>query len=397
MNTSIPDTMKSGVLSRAAMTVAAAVALMLSMASVSSAMDQPPQEPQQQRAWLAGHLVTDMEALGTFDGNTLAKVPGIVNALTDDQVALLTQYYYLTRSKTEQDAYLYSMQQQGYTDDQVNAAKAQIADLLTAMNNQIEACYDQFVPMPQPILYIAQICYASVPGWCCHARCFVPDWYYDNGCFVGPCFNTACSGRWAAPICRAYYDHGSRFYSRYHSVANATYINHSTNVAKRNAAWLRSHGDWHNTLAHDRLLHQSGNGNRQPTVQSHPITQNHVDRQTTLNRVASLRKPRLSQVSKPKTVARQQTSKTSNASKVHSPKVVHQEAKPHVNHASAAHVRAQPMPPIRNRRHTHRTHALRRMPTQARDMLARRSIADLLAAGFESSLPEKLRALPRLS
>ena len=101
------------------------------MAGTAFAIDQPPQDPQQQRAWLVGHLVTDMEALGTFDGNTLAKVPAIVNALTDDQVALLAQYYYLTRSKTEQDAYLYALQQQGYTDEQVNAAKAQIADLLT--------------------------------------------------------------------------------------------------------------------------------------------------------------------------------------------------------------------------------------------------------------------------
>ena len=41
------------------------------------------------------------------------------------------------------------MQQQGDTDEQVNAAKAQIADLLTTMNDQIEACYDQFVPMPR--------------------------------------------------------------------------------------------------------------------------------------------------------------------------------------------------------------------------------------------------------
>ena len=94
------------------------------MAGTALAIDQPPQEPEQQRAWLVGHLVTDMEALGTFDGNTLAKVPGIVNALTDDQVALLAQYYFLTRSKTEQDACLYAMQQQGYTDEQVNEAKA---------------------------------------------------------------------------------------------------------------------------------------------------------------------------------------------------------------------------------------------------------------------------------
>ena len=63
------------------------------MAGTALAVDQPPRHPRQQRAWLVGHLVTDMEALGTFGGNTLAKVPGIVNALTDDQVALLAQYY----------------------------------------------------------------------------------------------------------------------------------------------------------------------------------------------------------------------------------------------------------------------------------------------------------------
>ena len=42
------------------------------------------------------------------------------------------------------------------------------------MNDQIEACYDQFVPMPEPVQYLAQICYASVPGWCCHAQVLRP-------------------------------------------------------------------------------------------------------------------------------------------------------------------------------------------------------------------------------
>jgi hypothetical protein len=77
------------------------------------AVDQPPQEPEQMRAWLVGHVIADMEALGTFGGKAFAKVPGIVDRLTDDQVALMAQYYYLTRAKTEQDAYLYSLQQQG--------------------------------------------------------------------------------------------------------------------------------------------------------------------------------------------------------------------------------------------------------------------------------------------
>ena len=64
-----------------------------------------------------------------FDGTAIAKVPRIVSALTDDQVALLAQYYFLTRSKTEQDAYLYSLQQRGETDGQVDEAKAPVADL----------------------------------------------------------------------------------------------------------------------------------------------------------------------------------------------------------------------------------------------------------------------------
>ena len=171
-------------------------------------------------------------------------MPGIVDALTDDQVALLAQYYFLTRSKTEQDASLYAMQQQGYADEQVNAAKAEIADLLTAMNDQIVACYQQFMPMPQPVQFVSYIVYASVPGWCYHARCFVPEWYYDDGCFVGPCFNAAYAGIWGVPVCRAYCDHASRFYGRYHNVANTVYANHSLKLAKRNANWLRHRGNW---------------------------------------------------------------------------------------------------------------------------------------------------------
>ena len=209
-----------------------AVVLALWTAGSCPAMDQPPQEPDQLRAWLVGHLVTDMEALGTFDGTTLAKVPGIVNALTDDQVALLAQYYFLTRSKTEQDASLYALQQQGYADEQVNEAKAEIADLLTEMQNQGDACYSQIRRLGEPVQYLAQICYASVPGWCCHARCYVPEWYYDNGCYVGPCYNAAYAGTWGVPVCNAYYDHGSRFYATYHNVPNRSTSNHSIKLGE---------------------------------------------------------------------------------------------------------------------------------------------------------------------
>ena len=312
------------------------VVLAIWTAGSCPAMDQPPRDFDQQRAWLVGHLVTDMEALGTFDGNALAKVPAIVNNLTDDQVALLAQYYFLTRSKTEQDASLYAMQQQGYAEEQVNSAKAEIADLLTTMNDQIEACYQQFVPMPQPVLYLAQVCYASVPGWCCHARCFVPEWYYDNGCFVGPCFDAGYAGFYAAPVYRAYYDHGSRFYGRYHNVANTVYTNHSMNLARCHADWIRHHGDWKSVMAHDRLLHQSSTGYRNQPPRIVAGAKNHAG-----NRAMTAHKPASYAGSKQhhpnsNNVAQHQKIKPQgkHASAARPPKVQHQAAKAHTNLAT---------------------------------------------------------------
>jgi len=323
------------------------------------AVDQPPQEPEQQRAWLVGHLVTDMEALGTFDGNTVAKVPGTVNALTDDQVVLLSQYYYLTRSKTEQDASLYAMQQQGYSDEQVNAAKAEIADLLTAMNDQTVACYDEFVQMPQPVQYLSYVIYASVPGWCCHARCFIPEWYYENNCYVGPCFNAAYAGRWGVPVCRAYYDHEGRFYGRYHDVADAVYASHSMKLAHRRANWYRQQNDWKRVVAHDRLLHQSPTvrqplPTRLPTANigryaagprnlaAHPGAKQHYQ---SVNRTVARQhnhKPQANHAKAarlPKSQHKAAKAHAARAAVSRAPKL-HQGAKPHANHASAPHPRA---------------------------------------------------------
>ena len=84
--------------------------------SVSEAPNQPPADSSQQREWLRAHILKDAQFVGTFDSDATAKVSTILQSLPDDQVALLCQYYLLTRSKTEQDAYLYSLQQQGYTE-----------------------------------------------------------------------------------------------------------------------------------------------------------------------------------------------------------------------------------------------------------------------------------------
>ena len=251
------------------------------VAGTALAVNQPPQEVNQQRAWLVGHLVTDMEALGTFDSTALTRVPGIVNSLTDDQVGLLAQYYYLTRSKAEQDGYLYALQQQGRTVEQVNAARAEIADFLMAVNDQIVACYSQLLPMPQPVVYLAQICYASVPGWCCRAGCLVPEWYYANGSFVGPVLNAACSGPWAVPVHRTFYDHGSRFYTTYHkSVAqhrNPTpHANHATAArpAKAEHKAAKPHAS-HASAPHPLAAHSAAHGGH-PKPQAHAPRPQHV-------------------------------------------------------------------------------------------------------------------------
>lgn len=259
------------------MIIASVAALVLAAASPAPAMDQPPQVPQQQRAWLIGHLTADMEALGTFDASAVARLPGIVNSLNDDQVAILTQYYFLTRSKAEQDAYLYAFQQQGSTQAQIAAATAQIADMLAAMNQQIAACYAALASMPQPVVYCAQVCYASVPGWCCHAGCFVPAWYFSNGCYVGPCRQIAWSGPWAGPVWKVFFDHGSHFYAAYHKFDAAAHISHSTGLAKLHAEELRRQDDWRATLAHDRLVHHAAGGGKTPTVKPHVTAPVHAD------------------------------------------------------------------------------------------------------------------------
>jgi hypothetical protein len=223
------------------------------MAGNALAIDQPPQDPEQQRPWLVGHLVTDMKTLGTFSAADFGKVSDIVNNMTDDQVGLLAQYYYITRAKTLQDSSLYAMQQQGCSDEEVNAAKAEIADLLTYQQEQIDACYSQLQPMGIPIQYAAQVVYSSVPGWCAYSRCCVPDWYYDNGGYVGCAFNRDYCGNYAEPAYNAWHDNGSYFNSAYNTSA---FIARSINKAQRQATWYHNH-DWHRNLTHDRLAEAS--------------------------------------------------------------------------------------------------------------------------------------------
>ena len=114
-----------------------AILLAFGMTGTAVAMDQPPDTAPQQRAWLTSHLVTDMQSVGRFTSNDIAQMVTLVNSLTDDQVNLLARFYFLTREKTEQDAQLYAVQQTE-SGDALAQAKAQVADLLTQLHNQIQ-------------------------------------------------------------------------------------------------------------------------------------------------------------------------------------------------------------------------------------------------------------------
>ena len=172
----------------------------------------------------------------------------------------------------------------------------------------------------------------DVAVWCCHARCFVPEWYYDDGCFVGPCYNAAYAGTWGVPVCQAYYDNGSHFYGRYHNVANTVYANHSVKLAKRNASRLRQHGDWRNALAHDRLLHRSPTGYRALPTGIAAGAWNRVG-----NRAVGVHSPIAHAGMKqhsPNLQPRKLKPQASYASVTRSPKALHKAAKAHANHAS---------------------------------------------------------------
>ena len=147
---------------------ALAVALLVFLvAGTALAVDQPPETAPQQRAWLLSHLVTDMQSVGSFQNDDIARMVTLVNALTDDQVSLLARFYYLTREKAEEDARLYAVQQTGDA-DALAQAKAQVADLLAQLQSQIQQTYSEVATVSPGCQTLCQVAYASVPGWCAH-------------------------------------------------------------------------------------------------------------------------------------------------------------------------------------------------------------------------------------
>ena len=93
---------EQGLRRQAAGLAAKALATVLVLACLTGtclATDQPPETAPQQRAWLLSRLVTDMQSVGSFTSDDIARTVTLVNSLTDDQVSLLARFYYLTRAR----------------------------------------------------------------------------------------------------------------------------------------------------------------------------------------------------------------------------------------------------------------------------------------------------------
>ena len=190
--------------------LAMVLTVVLGLTGTAFAIEQPPDTAPQQRAWLLSHLVTDMQSVGSFTGDDIARMVTLVNSLTDDQASLLTRFYFLTREKTEQDASLYAVQQtEG--DEALAQAKAQVADLLAQLQNQIQQTYSELANSDPGCQTLSQIAYASVPGWCAYNQYAIPDWYYNNGCYVGPAYSANYCGGYAVPVYNAFHNRGSRY------------------------------------------------------------------------------------------------------------------------------------------------------------------------------------------
>jgi hypothetical protein len=89
---------------------------------------------------------------------------------------------------------------------------------------------------------LCQIAYASVPGWCAYNQYAIPDWYYGNGCYVGPVCSAGYCGAYAVPVYNTFYNRGSR----YNYWNSRTFVhNNITRIAHWHDAISRIHGSQH--------------------------------------------------------------------------------------------------------------------------------------------------------
>jgi hypothetical protein len=190
MNFAIPTLLRAA---------AAAILLASVLAGTTVAVERPPVRPEQQRAWLTDRIVADMQAMGMFSGGEIAETVNLVDSLTDEQVVLLVRLYVLMREIVEQDAQLLAVDS---------------SETLVGLRRTIRRAYWELVAISPGCRTLCEVAYATVTGWCARWRHAVPDWYYQGGCYVGPCRSARYGGAYSVRAYKTHFDSGSRHYCR---------------------------------------------------------------------------------------------------------------------------------------------------------------------------------------
>jgi hypothetical protein len=130
-----------------------------------------------------------------FSTSEIAETVDLVGSLTDEQVVLLVRLYCLTREIVEQDARLLVVDS---------------SETLVRLRRQIRRAYWELVAISPGCRTLCELVYTSVPGWCLRCRYTVPNWYYHDGCYVGPCRSARYAGAFSVRAYRAHFDSGTR-------------------------------------------------------------------------------------------------------------------------------------------------------------------------------------------
>jgi hypothetical protein len=178
---------------------ATAIMLALVLAGTALAVERPPVRAEQQRSWLAGRLAADMRATGMFSTSEIAEPLSLVSSLTDEQVVLLVRLYVLTREMAERD---------------VRLVVVDSSETLVRLRRAIRRAYWELAAVSSGCRTLCEFAYASIPGWCLRYRHAVPDWYYREGCYVGPLVSARFGGAYSVRAYGTHHDRVSRHYGR---------------------------------------------------------------------------------------------------------------------------------------------------------------------------------------
>ena len=197
----------------------------LAIGPYAAAVDKPPEDPKNQRSWLGNRLLSDMSQTDenmpeTFATRDYGRVKAITNRsaspkfkISDDDVALLADYYYHTRARAADDLRQFQQQLVRLVQSQGQLPQPQLADTTDeetktarADRKEISALGGKLADRADAVKSLSELIYASLPGFCLHETQMLPASYFapdpTNGglSYVGPVNNTVYAGPYAGSI-----------------------------------------------------------------------------------------------------------------------------------------------------------------------------------------------------